>query len=136
MAALVNRNVTLLLEKKKNFQKITMQNFHHHFPVPAKLFPDFKALQGDKSDFVKGVDGLFRSEVIHLFMEYPSIEAFLENGQNHYLYAKISAEKDKILINKRVATMRTDCVITVNIEHAHLKHVYLPEKIAAKVGWN
>lgn len=135
MGALVGNNVTLLLEKKKKVQQVTIQNFHHFFPIPPTKMADFKALQGDKSDFVKGIDGLFRSETIHMLMEYASIEDFLENGTKHYLYPKISAAKDKILINKQVTTMKTDYPMQVNRELTKISNINFPEKIASKVGW-
>lgn len=135
MGALVRKNVTLLLEKKKKIQEITTQNFHHFFPIPASKMADFKALQGDKSDFVKGVDGLFRTETLHLLMEYSSIEDFFEKGEIHHLYPKISKDKDKILINKLVTSMKTDYPMIVNDAFANVENIYIPEKIASKVGW-
>lgn len=135
LAALVSNSVTVLLEKKKKVQSITPENFHRFFPIPPNRFPDFKSLQGDKSDGIKGVDGLFRSEVIHLFMEYTSIEEFFEKGQTHHLYSKIIKEKEKILLNKKVASMRKDCKITINEEHSRINHIYLPDKISSKINW-
>ena len=136
LAALVADHVTLLLEKKKNVQKITVHNFHHFFPVPPSRFADFKALQGDKSDFLKGLDGLFRTDVIHLFMEFGSIEEFLEKGKGHHLYDKIYNEKEKVLLNKTVASMRTNCEILLNREDALLRNIDLPSKIASKIDWD
>jgi DNA polymerase-1 len=136
LAALVNNHTTLLLEKKKKVQKITIQNFHRFFPTPPALFADFKSLQGDKSDFLKGVDGLFRTEALHLLMEYGSVENYFENGNEHYLFDKIIAEKDKVLVNKKVAQLKYDCPINVTFEHTNVNHIYLPEKIASKVGWH
>jgi DNA polymerase I len=135
LAALVCQNVTVYLERKKDVQVITHANFHRFFPVPPHLFPDFKALQGDKSDGLKGVDGLFRSEVLHLFMEFDSIEAFLSEGKHHHLYEKIAEVRDKILLNKKVAQLKKDCKLTVKQDSSNLSHLYLPEKIASKVGW-
>lgn len=136
MGALVRENVTLLLEKKKKIQEITMQNFHHFFPVPPCKMADFKALQGDKSDFVKGVDGLFRSETLHLLMEYHSVEEFFESGNEHYLFSKIAKDKEKILINKQVTSMKKDYPMEINLESIKVKNIHLPDKIANKVGWN
>ena len=136
MGALVGNNVTLLLEKKKSVQKITIQNFHHFFPIPPNRMADFKSLQGDKSDFVKGVDGLLRSETLHLLMEYNSVEEFLEKGQNHYLFPKIAKDKDKILINKQVTSMKTDYPMVINDHETKIENIQLPDKIANKVGWN
>jgi len=135
MGALVNQNVTLLLEKKKKIQIITDKNFHHFFPIPSCKLADFKALQGDRSDFVKGVDGLLRTEVLHLFMQFSSVEDFFLRGKEHYLYPKILSEKDKILINKRVTSMKKDCVLEVKKEHTKISHIYIPSKLAEKIQW-
>lgn len=135
LAALVNKDVTLLLEKKKKIQPITLDSFHHFFPVPSNKIADFKALQGDKSDFIKGVEGLFKSEVIHLFMEYKSVEDFLENGKNHHLYKKISPHKDKVLINKKVTSLKKDCKIDYEWKDMNTSHIYIPDKLNEKIKW-
>ena len=111
LAAVVDNNVSFLLENGKpttseeRIVKISIQNFHHYFPVPPSSMADFKALQGDKSDCIKGVDGLFRSQAIHLLIEFGSIENFFEKGKEHYLYQKLYEQREKILINKKVATI-------------------------------
>lgn len=135
LGALVNPNVSLLLEKKKKVYHITVENFHHFFPVPPNKFSDFKALQGDKSDFVKGVDGLFKTQVLHLLMEYSSVEEYFEKGKEHYLFNKISQDKDKILVNKSVTKMLDNCEITYEKENMNVNRIYIPEKIASKINW-
>lgn len=135
MGALVKTNVTLLLEKKRKIQEINTQNFHHFFPVPPTKIADFKSLQGDKSDCVKGVDGLFHSEAIHLLMDYSTIENFIEEGEEHHLYQKIKNEKEKILINKKVVSMKEDYPIEIDREKTKVENIILPDKIATKVGW-
>lgn len=135
MGALVNNNVTLLLEKKKKILEVTATNFHHFFPVPPTKLADFKALQGDKSDFVKGVDGLFRGETIHLLIDFDSIEDYLEKGKEHYLFNKINKIRDKVLINKAVTSMKKDCNLKITTEFTKVSNISLPHKIASKVGW-
>jgi DNA polymerase-1 len=135
LAALVNSNVTLLLEKIKKIRVVTTENFHHFFHVPPKRFAEFKALQGDKSDNIKGVDGLFRTQVLQFFMEFPSLESFFEIGKDHYLFQKINSEREKILVNIAVSTMKLDCEIKINKQHARLSHIYLPETLATKLSW-
>lgn len=135
MGALVSDHVDLLLEKKKKIQRITIHNFHHFFPVPPSKMADFKALQGDRSDFVKGVDGLFQNQVLHLLMEFHSVEEFFEKGQHHHLFDKISKEKEKVLINKQVTVMKNDCDITIDKNHAKIHHIYIPEKLIKSIGW-
>lgn len=136
LAALVNNDVTLLLEKKKKIQPITSENFHHFFPIPASKISEFKALQGDKSDFVKGVDGLFRSEVLHLLMEYKNMSDFFENGKTHYLYEKLNSQKEKININRKVTHLKKDCPINYNWDQLKISHIYIPDKLNEKINWN
>lgn len=135
LAALVNKNVTLLLDKNKKVKSITIQNFHHFFDVPPSKFSDFKALQGDKSDFIKGIDGLFKSEALHVLLDFHSIEEFLKKGKDHHLYPKISKEKDKILINKTVASLKDDCEVLIDRNKTQLSNIYIPDKISKKIGW-
>ena len=136
MAALINKNVTFLFAKnQQKIREITIENAHHFLPCPPSRMYEFKSLQGDKSDFIKGIDGLFHTEVLHLFMEYPSIEEFFQNGQNHHLYHKISSEKKKIMLNRQLVSMKKDCAISVSKERCLIKDIRLPPKIAEKIKW-
>lgn len=135
LATLVGENVTLLLDKQSKIHTITVENFHHFFVAPPNKMNEFKCLQGDKSDSIKGVSGLFSSEVIHLLMEFPTIEDFFEHGKEHHLYPKMVGEKEKILLNKEILTMRTDCEIKVKKEYMSISHIYIPEKLAKKIAW-
>lgn len=135
LAALVNKKAILLLDKGKKIQEITIQNFHHFFSIPPALFPDYKALQGDKSDNLKGVDGLFRTEALHILLEYKTIENFFNVGQNHYLFDKLTKYKDKILINKTVAKLKKDCELYFTKEQCSINHFYIPRNIENKINW-
>lgn len=135
MGAVVNENVTLLLEKRKKIYEVTSKNFHHFFPIPPCRMADFKSLQGDKSDFVKGVDGLFRSETLHLLMQFNSVEEIIEKGRSHHLFSKINKEREKILTNKKVTSLKKDCTIDIDKNHAKIDFIYIPDKIASKVNW-
>lgn len=135
LAALVSNNVTLLLDKGQKIQETTIQNFHHFFSVPPKLFSDYKALQGDKSDNVKGVDGLFRTEALHILLEFQSIENFFEHGKHHYLYNKLIATKNEILINKEVTCLKKDCSLEFKKEEANINRFYIPKNLQSKIGW-
>lgn len=135
LAALVNNHVTLLLDKGRKIQEINIQNFHHFFSIPPVLFPDFKALQGDKSDNVKGVDGLFRTEAIHILLEYQTIENYFEKGHSHYLFSKMLQHKEKIFTNKVVTTLKTDCPLLFDKNQALVKRFYIPRNLEKKIGW-
>lgn len=135
LAALVNNHVTLLLDKGRKIQEINIQNFHHFFSIPPKLFSDFKSLQGDKSDNVKGVDGLFRTEAIHILLEYQTIENYFENGDSHYLFPKMSQHKEKILTNKIVTTLKTDCPLSFDKLQSSVHRFYIPRNLEKKIGW-
>ncbi|PGK51089.1 hypothetical protein CN918_25200 [Priestia megaterium] len=135
LAALVNQNVRLLLDKGKKIQEITIQNFHHFFAVPPSLFADYKALQGDKSDNVKGVDGLFRTEAIHLLLEYHTIANYFTSGEDHYLYSKLLQFRDKVLINQKVTSLKKDCSLTFKKEQAKIESITIPRNLERKIGW-
>lgn len=141
LGALVNENVTLLLEKVKSKSKgkeihvITIFNFHRFFKVPPSRLAEFKALQGDKSDFIKKVEGLLSTEVFHLLMEYPSIEDFFNRGQLHPLYERLLKAKQKVLTNVSVTRMLSDCKITPSEESFDIKNIVLPPVISKKVSW-
>lgn len=145
LGALVSKNTTLLLEKSQKIKNsnnskqvinlVTDSNFHHFFQVPPSRLAEFKALQGDKSDYVKGVDGLFRSETVHLLMEYPSIEEFFENGQSHYLFSKLINHKNKILTNLSVTKMKYDCPMEFKEESLAISNISLSHSIMNKIKW-
>jgi len=125
LAALVNQNVTLFLDKDGKIQEVTIHNFHHFFNVPPPLFADFKSLQGDKSDNIKGVEGLFRTEALHLLLEYGCIETFFKEGENHHLYDKLCPFEKQILLNKQVATLKKDCLISLKHKNDALVSNYV-----------
>jgi DNA polymerase I len=141
LGAVVTNNVSFLLENGRaanvdeRVTKITMQNFHRHFPIPPASMADYKSLQGDKSDCIKGVDGLFRSQALHLLMEYGTIENFFETGQSHYLFSKFHEQKEKILINKKVASIIRDCHIGITKGETDISRITIPFYIAKKIGW-
>lgn len=141
LAAVVDNNVAFLLENGKassydeRIVKITMQNFHRHFPIPPGSMADFKALQGDKSDCIKGVDGLFRTQALHILIEFGTLENFFEKGKSHYLYPKFIEIKEKVLINKKVASIVNNCPVEFTKQDAKISNISIPFYIAKKVGW-
>ncbi|QST02361.1 hypothetical protein IMZ31_23205 (plasmid) [Pontibacillus sp. ALD_SL1] len=137
MGALVRRNVTLLFDKnQKEIHKISLHNFHSFFPTPPSLLQEFKSFQGDKSDNIKGIKGLSKTEVLHLLMEYQNIDRFLTDGINHHLYPKISQHEHHIKINREVLKLKTDCHLTHKPEQCQFDQIQLPDILAKKINWS
>ncbi|MGH9441577.1 MAG: 5'-3' exonuclease [Thermoanaerobaculia bacterium] len=70
------------------------------FGVGPALIPDFLALVGDDADGFPGISGIGRVGAARLLRQYGPIEEFLESV--------LGANRDRALLFKRLATLRTD----------------------------
>lgn len=140
LAALVSKNVDFLLEKNvaaaydERVVRITNQNFHKHFDVPASMMADYKSLLGDKSDSIRRVSGIHETEALHILFEYKTIEAYFESGHAHHLFAKMQKHKKSILINKQVASIKRDCPVKQDLSLA-ISSIDIPRYLCEKINW-
>lgn len=83
--------------------------------TPAQL-ADYKGLVGDPSDNIPGVKGVGPKTAAHLLAEYGTLEnLFLHLNPKTAAEKKIIAEKDTALFSKKLAVIKTDVPLSVDL---------------------
>jgi len=97
------------------------------FGVSPELIPDYLALVGDSADGYPGIPGIGKIGAAQLLNQYGPIEDFPE---------KVLGEKrEKALLFKRLATLRTDAPLFANVEQLRWRGPTSAfAKLATKIG--
>lgn len=84
--------------------------------TPSQVI-DFKALSGDSSDNIPGVKGIGEKSAKSLLEKYGSVEGIYENIQElkGALKEKLENGKEMAYLSKILATIKTDCDISFDI---------------------
>ena len=77
------------------------------FGVQPAFIPDFLALVGDSADGYPGIAGIGKTGAAQLINQYGAIENFPEKV--------LGKQREKALLFKRLATLRTDAVLFKNV---------------------
>lgn len=99
--------------------------------APPQL-PDIKALMGDSSDNIPGVQGIGKKTAPQLIKQYDSLEALYEHigefsgKRREYL----ERDRDQAFMSKELATIRRNLPIEIDLE-ACRTHDYDPAQVAA-----
>ncbi len=90
--------------------------------LTPKQLPDLKALLGDSSDNFPGVRGVGPKTAIPLIKKAGSLENLLDNlwEAPEKVAAKIEAEKDKAIMCKKLAKIKTDLDLDLKLEELAL----------------
>ena len=83
------------------------------FGVEPALIPDFLALVGDAQDGYPGVPGIGKSTAASLVNKYGPIESFPPE--------RLGAERDRAILFKTLATLRTDAPLFANVDEMEWK---------------
>jgi 5'-3' exonuclease len=83
------------------------------FGVEPALIPDFLALVGDAQDGYPGIRGIGRTTAASLLNKYGPIESFPPTT--------LGAERDRAILFKRLATLRTDALLFTNVDELEWK---------------
>ena len=83
---------------------------------------DYKGLAGDKSDNIKGVEGVGDKTAVKLLTEYDSCEGIYEHIDEikGKLQEKLLRDKDSCFLSKTLATIKTDVEIPLSLEDIRL----------------
>jgi len=89
---------------------------------------DYKALVGDKSDNIPGVNGIGEKTALSLLEKYPSLDeiyAHLDEitGKVHTL---LERDREQAYLSRDLATIRTDIAVTLDLEKARTSNINLP----------
>ena len=83
---------------------------------------DYKGLAGDKSDNIKGVEGVGDKTAVKLLQDYDTVEGVYDNIDNikGKLKERLINDKESALLSKKLATIKTDVDIPLDLEEFKL----------------
>ena len=84
---------------------------------PAQII-DYKGLAGDKSDNIKGVEGVGEKTAVKLLTDYETCEGIYEHIDEikGKLQEKLIRDKESCFISKKLATIKTDVEIDLDLD--------------------
>ncbi|HEY4496874.1 MAG TPA: 5'-3' exonuclease H3TH domain-containing protein [Candidatus Paceibacterota bacterium] len=100
------------------------------FGVPPEKLADFKGLVGDKSDNIPGVRGVGPKTAAVLVMQYGSLENLfqeIEELGETKATKKLSGSKEIALLSKKLALLREDVPIKVDLEDFKRVNLNIPK---------
>lgn len=118
---LVSENVKVMITKKgiSNLEVYDDDMVMEKYGVTPKQIIDFKGLVGDKSDNIPGVPGIGEKTATKLLDQYPTVEELIMNAENissKRHQEKIRDNAEIALLSKRLATIKTDIPLDIDVE--------------------
>lgn len=111
-------NKTKILTMQKGISKTIIYDeakVKEKFGILPSQFPDFKSLIGDASDNIVGISGIGPKTAQRLLQKYSNLEGIIlaakEGKLESDLAKKILENKDKLLFNKSLITLRKDIAL-------------------------
>ena len=134
---LVSENVNVVLASTKAGQPVStlydIEKIKAEYKVTPKQLIDIKAIQGDSSDNIPGVQGIGPKGAIDLISQFHSIENIYENLENLDIKAgtkvKLETSKESAFLSKTLGTICLEAPINTNLEDYKIKS---PDKELAK----
>lgn len=116
---LVDENTSLLYTKTgiSDFDEYTVEKIYEDMKISPEQIIDLKALMGDKSDNIPGIDGVGEKTALKLLHEFSNIENLYANTdklKKNKTNEKIILSKDLAFLSKDLATINTDSPIDLN----------------------
>lgn len=97
----------------------TPEAIRERYGIAPHQIPDLKALVGDPSDNLKGVSGVGEKTAAKLIQQFGSLEGILDHLDQvtpARIRDAIAAHRDQVLFSKRLATIKRDVPITLDLE--------------------
>ncbi|MCI5773253.1 MAG: DNA polymerase, partial [Erysipelotrichaceae bacterium] len=117
---LVDPTTTVWLMRKGvgQMEKMDEQGVLERFDLRPLQIIDLKGLMGDSSDNIPGVFGIGEKTAIKLLHEYDSVENLLANVEQlkGKLKEKLIEGHDSAILSKKLATIKTDVELTLQLE--------------------
>ncbi len=134
---LVKENVNVVLASTKAGQPVStlydIEKIKEEYKVTPKQLIDIKAIQGDSSDNIPGVQGIGPKGAIDLISQFGSIENIYENLESLDIKAgtkvKLETSKESAFLSKTLGTICLEAPINTNLEDYKIKS---PDKDLAK----
>ncbi len=126
LAQLVNAQVTLI--NTMNDTRLDVAGVQAKFGIAPAQVVDLLALMGDKVDNIPGVPGVGEKTALALLQNLGSLEAIYANLEAvaalpvrgaKALGDKLAAERDKAMLSRELATIRTDLELELDWQALH-----------------
>ena len=121
---LIDENTNVWLTKKgvSEVDKVDTERLKQLFNLLPQQIIELKALMGDSSDNIPGVNGVGEKTALSLLDRYRDIDgvyAHIDEIKGK-LKEKLVNDKDKAYMSKKLATIKCDCKIDFDIDRAKL----------------
>ncbi len=102
-----------------DIKEVNLNNIQQQYGLTPEQIIEFKALAGDSSDNIPGIAGIGEKTAISLLNQYQNVDNIFANIQNlkGKQKEKIEQGKDMCYISKTLATIKTDCNISFNLNN-------------------
>jgi len=131
MFQLINPNIEILYPEKgyREGRFFTTDEVIKKYGLRPEQIPDFKALCGDPSDNIKGVDGIGKKTATDLLQKYDTLDAIYQNTDalSPSLKTKLLAGKESAYFCKDLATLRHNVPTDFTIEDCRLQDFDMTE---------
>jgi DNA polymerase-1 len=119
LTQLIKDNIHVKVTRKgvTKLEEYTREKLFQDLGIYPEQIPDYKALRGDPSDNIKGIQGIGPKTAAKLLAKYKNIETLIEKETS----PKIQENKELLLNNKKLCTLYYDIPITFSIEELQLK---------------
>ena len=96
----------------------TVEDLYHG--ITPELVPDFYGLKGDSSDNIPGVPGIGPKKAAALIVQYGSLDEVIAHADEvpGKMGENLRAHVEDALVSRRVATIRTDAPIELDLSEA------------------
>lgn len=117
---LINQNTKVWLTVRgiTDINEITASNIKEIYGLTPSQIIDYKALAGDSSDNIPGVNGIGNKTAISMLENFEDVDG-IYNNLHHFTpktKEKLMIGKDICYLSKTLATIKTDCNINFNLE--------------------
>ena len=119
---LIDNDCHVWLTKKgiTEIQKVNLEVLKNEFLLTPAQVIELKALMGDNSDNIPGVNGVGPKTATNLILKYDNIENLYKSIEtadiSEKLKNKLLAEKEIAFMSKTLATIKTDVDVSANLE--------------------
>ncbi len=115
---LISNDVNVKLLKQKDYILMNEATFKDTYGINPIRMIDLKALEGDPSDNIPGVNGIGEKTALMLLQKYETIEDIYENIENitGKLKEKLINDKDMAIFSKKLATIYKDIDLNMTFE--------------------
>ncbi|GAB6099265.1 DNA polymerase I [Halanaerocella petrolearia] len=125
---LISENIRVMYTKQgiTDIVDYDLDKFRADYELEPKQLIDKKALMGDKSDNIPGVDGIGDKTSTKLLKEFNTLEGVLDNidqvgGKKRK--QRLREQGDRAELSKRLATIKVDCPLEIDFEELVLSEL-------------